>query len=88
MDQLKRLKPGKVYFILLFADDGLKVPHIQTLIFQRSGVLADGTPAHFFDLVTDEDSRSFFVREQDAEDLLLEPAELLQRLKDVFSRAA
>ena len=82
---MERLVPGQVYFIVVFNDEDLKVPLVQTLIFVKDGQRNDGTECHLFrQLSAQDDESDFFVDKKDARDLLLDHDALLVKLRRCF----
>jgi hypothetical protein len=83
--QLKNLLPGQTYFIVMFHDEDLKVPLVQTLIFIKDGRRPDGSEFFLFRELTPHGGQSkFVVDKKDAKRVLLDQAGLLRKLKSCF----
>ncbi len=80
-----RLIRGQAYFIVLFDDENLTVPLIQTLIYDQYAKRSDGTGCFLFkELHVGGKQSDFFVGETDLDHLVLDRAALLRKLKDSF----
>lgn len=81
------LVPGNTYFIVMYEDEQLTIPVVQTLVFTEKGKLDDGSPCFFFlELRSGGEKSKFFVHEQNAKDLLLDLPGVIERLKEGLSR--
>ena len=84
--QLDRFVSERTYFIVTFADKDLMVPIVQTLVYQKKGTRANGTVYYLFkELHADRKASQFLVDEEHADDLVLDQAGLIQKLKDCFA---
>ena len=82
MIESNRFAPNATYFVVMFEDEELTVPIVQTLLYLEQGKLDNGTECYFFqDLGRNE---KCFVRREDADHLVLDGAGLIQKLKDAF----
>jgi hypothetical protein len=80
-----RLVRGQTYFIVMFDDENLTIPLVQTLIYRENGRRADGTSYFLFkELHVGGKQSDFFVNEADLDHLVLDRAGLLRKLKDSF----
>ena len=79
----ENLVSGEVYFIVLFDDEELTIPVIQTLIFQKAEVGENsGEQLYLFQEIKPHDKEStFFVRKDDVDTLVLDHNELIAKLK-------
>ncbi|MBA3487752.1 MAG: hypothetical protein H0T88_11300 [Lysobacter sp.] len=75
----KDLVKGNAYFILLHADEDLKVPVIQTLIFNEKHGRDE---FHFTQIKSDDDGSLFVVKGEHLEELVVDRAGLIERLCD------
>lgn len=82
---MEKLTPGQMYFIVMFEDEDLKVPLVQTLIFVENRRRDDGSEFFLFrDLSARGEESKFMVDKKDAERLLLDQDGLLTKLKKCF----
>lgn len=66
---------------MLFADDNLSIPTIQTLIFKEKRKRDNGkTRFVFMDISKGNDENLFFVEEEHFEDLVLDTSQLASKL--------
>lgn len=76
---------GRAYFIVMFNDDDLRIPVVQTLIYMEESKRNDGTEIFLFrELRSDGTEPKFFVNTQDVDQLLLDEAGLIEKLRKCF----
>lgn len=78
------LHPGRVYFVLLYADRDLNVPIVQTLIYVEDRLDSSGSVRHLFNEASSDDNKLFSVTHEDVDHLVIERAELIRRLSAVL----
>lgn len=84
-DQLAEMIEGRTYFIVMFDDEDLRIPVVQTLIFLHEGKRADGSEYYLFrEVGKDDEEARFFVNREDAASLLLNETMLLTKLRKCF----
>ena len=84
----KNLVVGGVYFIVMYEDDDLCIPAIQTLIYVESMIRPTGGLTHFFrDISANKNAQRFHVHEEQVDDLLLDWQGLMETLGDCYARA-
>jgi hypothetical protein len=71
---------------LIMRAGALTVPLVKTLVFLEEGHLKDGTPCYFFNEIRDDDESPFFIRREDAPDILIDGPRLVERLTKCFAR--
>ncbi len=76
------LVAGNAYFILLYADESLDVPVIQTLIFRKKHQRGNSTEFHFSEVTSDGDNSPFVVEGRHLEELVVDLPGLIERLND------
>lgn len=82
---MDELVPGKTYFIVLFHDEDLKVPIVQTLIYDREGRRGNGIECYLFrDVSSHQQEPRFYVDKKDATHLLVDQDGLLDKLRRCF----
>lgn len=82
---LTPLTPDRAYFIVMFNDEDLCIPVVQTLIFVGESKRSDGTEIFLFrEIRSDGTEPRFFVNKQDADQLLLDEAGLVAKLSKCF----
>lgn len=82
MAQPFELAQGSTYFILLFEDEALTVPLIQTLIYVGPRKSDAGIDGHLFDyLKPDDEASGFFVEAIRLEELVTDREGLIRRLQ-------
>jgi hypothetical protein len=82
---LERFVPGQVYFTVMFHDEDLQVPVVQTLIFVEERQRDDGSAFLLFRQIPPQGEESkFIVDRKDERKLLLDRSELIDKLKDCF----
>lgn len=75
------------YFIVMFADENLEIPIVQTLIFKKEGKRPDGSAYFLFkELHLGGTESDFLVNQEDADHLVLDQQRLLQKLRDCFDK--
>jgi len=80
--QPERFVPGNVYFIVLYMDEALSVPVIQTLIFMEQHKRHDGRAEYRFEEIKPHDeSTHFAVQEEDVDQLVVDRFGLMKRLQ-------
>jgi hypothetical protein len=85
MNRLERFKPGQVYFIVMFHDEDLKIPVVQTLIFEKIGKRKNGSEFLLFRQIPPQGAESkFIVEKEHVEQLLLDEKGLVDKLKRSF----
>lgn len=83
----RNLIPGSIYFIVMYEDEDLHIPVIQTLIFVETVVKDDGDVTHFFrDISAPAERQRFHVHEHQVDQLLLDWDGLLSTLNDCHNR--
>ena len=86
MNRLERFTPGQVYFIVMFHDEDLKIPVVQTLIFDKIGKRENGGEVLLFRQIPPQsDGLKFIVEMEHVEQLLLDENGLLDKLKRSFA---
>lgn len=81
----ERFLPGHVYFIVVFSDENLMVPIVQTLVFVKRGKRDDGSRFFLFrELPPHGEESKLIVDEKQADHLVLDQAELLNKLRHSF----
>jgi len=81
-----RFITGQIYFIVMFDDENLTVPIVQTLRFVKKGERRNGSKYYLFkQLGCDAKRRDFLVDEKDAEHLVVDHPGLIRELRDCFS---
>ena len=79
------MKAGNIYYIVMYADEQLTVPVVQTLKYQEMKTREDGSTHFLFGrFLADGTTEKFFINEPDLDSLLLDGTGLLQRLRDCF----
>jgi hypothetical protein len=82
----KQLVPGKCYYLVVFEDEWLTEPIIQTLRYKSRLTRRDGTTCHLFEeLGTEHTSGDFGVDEADLPHLVLDEDGLLEKLHRAFA---
>lgn len=85
MSRLERFESGQTYFIVMFHDEDLKTPVVQTLIFEKIGKRENGREFLLFRQIPPQGKESkFIVEEEHVEQLLLDKEGLLGKLKRCF----
>ena len=80
-----RFVAGQTYFIVMFQDEILTVPIVQTLSYEEEGTRTNGTKYFLFrEHHLGDKSSKFFVNEEDADHLVLDRERLIQKLKNCF----
>ena len=80
------LVPGKCYYIVVFEDEALSEPIIQTLRYRSRTTRGDGTVCYLFEeLGTEQPSSDFGVDETDLSHLVLDEDALLKKLQRAFA---
>ncbi len=74
------LVKGKPYFILLYADEDLGIPVVQTLIFEEKRCLGGGDVLHFTEIKPRDGDSSFVVKSEHFDELVCDLAGLIDRL--------
>lgn len=83
--QVGRFVSGQPYFIVMFDDENLTVPIVQTLLYVESEKRDDGSEFFLFrELLPSGEESKFFVDQEHADDLVLDQAGLLKKLKHCF----
>lgn len=81
----KQLAKGDIRFIVLFEDQALSIPIVQTLVFVERSVAESGEPLLIFrHILSAGESEGFFVRERDEVELLHDADGLLSKLRRAF----
>jgi hypothetical protein len=82
---MEKLVPGHTYFVVMFNDEDLMVPVVQTLVFVEDGRRADGSEFFLFrELSAHGKESKFLVDKKDAKHLVLDQTGLLKKLKGCF----
>lgn len=76
------LVKGSAYFILLYADECLSVPVIQTLIFREKCQRGNKAEFHFMEVKSDNEGSLFVVEGEHLEELVVDLSGLVERLTD------
>jgi hypothetical protein len=85
MNPLERFIPGHPYFIVMFHDEDLKIPVVQTLIFSKVGKRDNGTEFLLFRQIPPQGEESkFIVEKEHVERLLLDQNGLMDKLQKTF----
>lgn len=85
MSMLERLVPGNSYFIVMFHDEDLRIPVVQTLIFVKMEKRANGSEFLLFRQIPPQgDESKFVVEKEHAERLLLDQRGLIEKLQKSF----
>ena len=72
---------GKVYFIVLYADEALAIPVVQTLIFLEDRRREDGGAEYRFREIKPHEEESLFtVQEECLDELIVDRIGLIERL--------
>ncbi|WP_257384917.1 hypothetical protein [Tahibacter caeni] len=80
------LKAGETYFVVMFDDEQLSIPIIQTLRYVGEHLRErDSQRAYFVQLGHAGNETPFFVRKEDVSDLVLDKPQLLRFLELSFS---
>lgn len=83
--QVDRFQTECAYFIVTFADKALTIPIVQTLVFDSAGERTNGAKYFLFrELLSDGLEQNFIVDEDQSDDMVLDQAGLLEKLKDCF----
>lgn len=73
--------PNQAYFIVVFEDEDLTIPLVQTLLFKEVGMRADGTEYYMFhELHSDGEPTALVLDAEHAKHLVLDRDELLEKL--------
>jgi hypothetical protein len=84
--EISQMTVGSPYFIVVFEDEGLTIPLVQTLVFNGIRTKDDRTRwLSFTELRPNGDEVAFKVEESHAHELLLDRAALVEKLKQSFS---
>jgi len=82
---MEKLVAGQTYFIVVFNDEDLKVPVVQTLVYVEDGRRGDGSEFHLFRELSAQGKESkYVVDKKDAKRMLLDQKGLLAKLKSCF----
>ena len=82
---IDRFVPGQAYFIVVYNDESLSIPIIQTLIFVKRSVRDNGIKClRFRELHAQGEETGFFVDEEHADHLVLDHVGLLKQLQASF----
>jgi hypothetical protein len=73
------------YFLVKFEDRDLKVPLIETLVFEKEAAAADGSPRLLFRSLSNQDEPKIALLPEHAEHLVSTPSELLEKLAKSFA---
>jgi hypothetical protein len=73
------------YFLVKFEDRDLKVPVIETLMFEKEAAAADGTPRLLFRSLSNPDDLKVALAADEAEHLVSTASELLEKLAKSFA---
>ena len=77
----ERFVPGKAYFIVVYDDENLSVPIVQTLIFVERNVRYNGIKClRFRERHADGEEKGFFVDEEHADHLVHDLPGLIKQL--------
>ena len=80
-----RFIPGELYFVVMFQDELMTVPVVQTLIYERYSQQDGGTRCFLFREIPLHGAESMiFIREDDADHLVLDKPGLLAKLTSCF----
>ena len=83
--QVDRFQPECAYFIVIFADEALSIPIVQTLVFDSAGERTNGIKYFLFrELLSDGQEQNFVVDEDQADEIVLDQVGLLEKLKNCF----
>lgn len=80
-----RFVPKNVYFIVSFEDEKLKIPVIQTLIYERLAVRNDGTRCFLFTEIQQYAENSLFYVDEDDEHIVVDRKGLIASLEKLNS---
>lgn len=81
------LLPGATYFILMYADECLAIPLVQTLVYREQRIREDGSLEFIFREIRPHDHETVFsVRVDDIESLVLDQPELIYQLQNPGGR--
>jgi hypothetical protein len=82
-----RFRLGQVYFIVMYDDERLAVPVVQTLVYLGEGRSRDGRLEFRFKEIKPTKEPSLFVVDQEhADDLVVDQDGLIERLRNVPDR--
>lgn len=73
------------YFLVKFEDRDLKVPVIETLMFEKEAAAADGTPRLLFRSLSNPEDLKVALAADEAEHLVSTSSELLEKLAKSFA---
>lgn len=83
----KTFRPGQLYFVVMFDDEAMSIPVIQTLIFKRAAVREGGKNCYLFTEIPVKGPHStIFVDEEDVDHLVLDKHALVEMLSDAFGQ--
>lgn len=81
---MNKMEPGDIRFIMLFRDEALSIPLIQTLVFREECSRDDGGRRYLFqDLGAPASEEQFFVDEEDFDQLVLDIHGLAKRVSEI-----
>jgi hypothetical protein len=73
------------YFLVKFEDQDLKLPVIETLMFEKETIAADGIPRLMFRSLSNPEDLKIALAADDAEHLVSTSSELLEKLAKSFA---
>lgn len=86
---MDNLESGDIRFILLFQDEALTIPLIQTLVFREECSREDGGRRFLFqDLGAPTSEQSFFVDEEEFDQLVLDIHGLVKKVSEISKAAS